>query len=54
MLRKFISQAQIRIEGMHSVVQVGCERKALCVEYLVPAVEMSGNLSHTQIFLHRI
>lgn len=51
MLRKFISLAQIHIDGMHSIVQVGCERKALCVEYLVPAVEMSGNLSlsHTNI-----
>lgn len=54
MLGKFISPAQIRIDGMHSIVQVGCERKALCVEYLVPAVEMSGNLSHTQLLLHHI
>lgn len=51
MLRTFISLAQIHIDGMHSIEQVGCERKALCVEYLVPAVEMSGNLSlsHTNI-----
>lgn len=49
MLGKFISLAQIRIDGMHSIVQVGWERKALCVEYLVPAVEMSGNLSHTTL-----
>ena len=53
--RKCITLTQIHIEGTVCIPSpVGCERKALCVECLVPADEMSGMKPHLLSFWPQI